>query len=289
MLCVACQTIFRSKFHDPNEKTRKEPRYFGRTHHQTVIDLERAALERCPICMVIWDNVIDEYWDFYQCPQDMIEQKSQTLVKDWTSQWSRTGIQASRSFTYYRLSGDSTINLAFRTRDLGLDGDYSMLGRYLQYRNGRAEWSRLEIESRFTLDPLTDPRFRSKFTQCSDPTQLDKMTSESSGLDWPLYLAKAWLNRCIHDHPKCRLPEENQWAPTRLLELTATADGMIRLIHTREMMGIKPYITLSHCWGKLKIPTLSRDTLPAMVLGIEVAKYSPRYLKTPFLKSFTDL
>ena len=91
------------------------------------------------------------------------------------------------------------------------------------------------------------------------------------GIEWPLDLGKHWLQTCIETH-QCQNAESLSWMPTRLLELDKPEVGKLRLIHTPEVDGMTqhhiPYVTLSHCWGKIDLQKLEQDSFEKLSRGI---------------------
>jgi hypothetical protein len=72
-----------------------------------------------------------------------------------------------------------------------------------------------------------------------------------------------WIDECNTGHPRCgrarltRMDKERH-IPTRLIQLTGTnpESGRLRLVETSQWTNqqkSKPYMTLSHCWGTLKM------------------------------------
>lgn len=72
-----------------------------------------------------------------------------------------------------------------------------------------------------------------------------------------------WITECHTNHPRCQQARdlrlsEARFIPTRLIELTGSnpESGQLRLVETKTWTSqtpLKPYMTLSHCWGKLKM------------------------------------
>lgn len=81
-----------------------------------------------------------------------------------------------------------------------------------------------------------------------------------------LPFCRLWLGSCISKHERCR-KKTTQSVPTRLIDI-GEAGPRLRL--AEEVASHTKYVTLSHCWGKLKFPTLTsasldefRKTIPA--------------------------
>lgn len=72
-----------------------------------------------------------------------------------------------------------------------------------------------------------------------------------------------WIKECNANHPRCQRARdlrlaEDRFIPTRLIELTGSdpESGRLRLVETKDWTDqatLRPYLTLSHCWGELKM------------------------------------
>ena len=81
-----------------------------------------------------------------------------------------------------------------------------------------------------------------------------------------------WLDQCNRTHSKCRPAPQQEWRPTRLLDV-GTPDRPCLHLDVKDVNCPAfpcPYITLSHCWGKIEIKTLTKDGLASMINGIDV-------------------
>lgn len=72
-----------------------------------------------------------------------------------------------------------------------------------------------------------------------------------------------WISECHTNHPRCQRARdlrlsEPTFIPTRLIEIIGPnpESGRLRLVETKDWLPgtpLKPYMTLSHCWGELKM------------------------------------
>jgi hypothetical protein len=70
-------------------------------------------------------------------------------------------------------------------------------------------------------------------------------------------LLRKWLDECSCSHQHCNSGEGGASAPpTRLLSVT---NGQLRLVDMSEYQHQPRYLTLSHCWGKINMITLTRN------------------------------
>lgn len=76
------------------------------------------------------------------------------------------------------------------------------------------------------------------------------------------------MQECLSGHQSCNKPPtaESTWYPSRLLQIGL--DNKIRLTCTADIPPIGPYVTLSHCWGKVPLIQLLRSNMEAFRLGI---------------------
>jgi hypothetical protein len=78
--------------------------------------------------------------------------------------------------------------------------------------------------------------------------------STASDASWAV--AEGWIRRCFTNHKTCAGVTDNpHWYPTRLLKIVGDS---VRLIETSEETPTGPYVTLSHCWGKVQFLTLKQ-------------------------------
>jgi hypothetical protein len=71
-------------------------------------------------------------------------------------------------------------------------------------------------------------------------------------------LLKRWVSSCVENHPGCRKEPSDTFVPTRLLDLKLQDQNYIRVVETLPNNIKGPYLTLSHCWGKATLLTLTR-------------------------------
>jgi hypothetical protein len=91
-----------------------------------------------------------------------------------------------------------------------------------------------------------------------------------------LKTASYWLNDCVDNHTHCANPllRSSNW-PSRLIAV-GNNDSEVRLV---ENSVHKPkYLTLSHCWGRTKMPlTLTLSNKTSLCQIIPVDKLSPTF------------
>ncbi|KAM0424579.1 hypothetical protein ACHAPT_010299 [Fusarium lateritium] len=75
-------------------------------------------------------------------------------------------------------------------------------------------------------------------------------------------LIRHWISECAQ-HAACAPPSSSARLPTRLLDLRAGDDGLIKLYETHER-ETDLYIALSHCWGPKGLPTAAKTTNATM-------------------------
>lgn len=74
---------------------------------------------------------------------------------------------------------------------------------------------------------------------------------------------------CLESHQACRRKsdESRGWLPRRLLKIEGTEGHIVYLRNSNELES-QPYITLSHCWGKLKPTQLTAESEASLRAGI---------------------
>jgi hypothetical protein len=70
---------------------------------------------------------------------------------------------------------------------------------------------------------------------------------------------KRWVSNCVENHPGCRKEPSDTFVPTRLLDIKLLDQNYIRVVETAPNNIKGPYLTLSHCWGKATLLTLTRE------------------------------
>ena len=90
-----------------------------------------------------------------------------------------------------------------------------------------------------------------------------RTTSDRTDSDEVFQLARSWLSKCLDNHGRCRTFSGSiKHYPRRLLRVDMRESNLyIRLCLTEEMRHQQPFLTLSHCWGKIKFVQLTRNTI----------------------------
>ncbi|KAF1982476.1 HET-domain-containing protein [Aulographum hederae CBS 113979] len=104
----------------------------------------------------------------------------------------------------------------------------------------------------------------------------------SSGKFQSLGQASRWLSRCITQHDRCSAGRGRE-LPTRLVKVSKEKGGFsARLCNNSDVPSHSKYLTLSHCWGKVRFVTLTAQNLSQMRKSIPVAKL-PRVFQDAML------
>ena len=86
-------------------------------------------------------------------------------------------------------------------------------------------------------------------------------------------MASRWLKTCLESHLRCSTKlKQSNWVPSRLLKLqrgTCGASNQISLQESSEIGFFPAYLTLSHCWGKLRPACLTHSTALSLREGAE--------------------
>lgn len=97
-------------------------------------------------------------------------------------------------------------------------------------------------------------------------------TSDRTDSDEVFQLARSWLSKCLDNHERCRtFSGRIEHYPRRLLRVYMHESNLsIQLCLTEEMHLQQPFLTLSHCWGKMKFVQLTRNTIQDFVEDIPI-------------------
>jgi len=105
-------------------------------------------------------------------------------------------------------------------------------------------------------------------------------------------MALKWLQDCLKNHTHCTKAADSTRRPTRLLDIGSNHLDRIRVVDTTHEDISGPYVTLSHCWGKIKPLRLLRSNLNQFMteiawqdlpLTFQHAISFTRYLKVRYL------
>lgn len=103
------------------------------------------------------------------------------------------------------------------------------------------------------------------------------LRAPASDSDQSFQLMRNWLQDCrSHELCRCKVPGTVKRLPTRLIEVAritgAVKDTNIKakLCKGSDLPNDTPYATLSHCWGRNKFLTLTKDNLDQMTRDIPV-------------------
>jgi hypothetical protein len=68
----------------------------------------------------------------------------------------------------------------------------------------------------------------------------------------------SWIQNCNENHTGCEYRSTDPFVPTRLVDIGTEDPKMVRIVETAKHGITRPYVTLSHCWGKHQFLTLRR-------------------------------
>jgi hypothetical protein len=93
--------------------------------------------------------------------------------------------------------------------------------------------------------------------------------SSSTDSDRTWHLAQSWFRECENLHTMCsRKSDRPQWQPTRLLNVGTAENPSVHLQVNNSNSNIETYVSLSHCWGKIKILRLLQSNVEALQVRI---------------------
>ncbi|PSS00831.1 heterokaryon incompatibility protein-domain-containing protein [Coniella lustricola] len=101
-----------------------------------------------------------------------------------------------------------------------------------------------------------------------------------------------WYSTCKASHHKCgtttaataRSDSNNeQWLPTRLIDTIDAPRGSVRVVDTdtfntpASKSSPRPYLALSHCWGKQRFLTLTRQNKNSLMRCLPLSELPPNF------------
>jgi hypothetical protein len=99
---------------------------------------------------------------------------------------------------------------------------------------------------------------------------IERRASGSTGSSGTIDVINWWLRNCIENHKECK--GKNAVAlPTRLLEIQEESNK-VHLIETTKRLSSEPYVTLSHCWGRVQPLTLTKESSEALYAGVLITE-----------------
>jgi hypothetical protein len=103
----------------------------------------------------------------------------------------------------------------------------------------------------------------------SDKDTLDIVAS-STNSDRSWEIAQTWLSECSVSHTACSSKSHHRalWQPKRLLNVEINANASIRLQLNGAHTPVETYVSLSHCWGEVKIHRLLQANIEEFQKGI---------------------
>ncbi|KAG8167645.1 hypothetical protein KVR01_003334 [Diaporthe batatas] len=106
----------------------------------------------------------------------------------------------------------------------------------------------------------------------SDPTIMTSSAKSAASFD----IARSWYQKCLK-HETCRSwRRETRFLPTRLIQIrgpdTKASKVSARLCETNGLPTTTPYVSLSHCWGKCVLFTLTQNNLDDLRREIPISQ-----------------
>lgn len=107
------------------------------------------------------------------------------------------------------------------------------------------------------------------------------MTGTSTGSEESLRFVRRALRHCDERHALCAASKPaSTWYPTRLIDvgLDADAENRPRLVITSKASMDGPYVSLSHCWGRVNPLTLTTGNFDQFLHGIDLTLLPATFL-----------
>ncbi|CAG8975341.1 hypothetical protein HYALB_00005671 [Hymenoscyphus albidus] len=82
-------------------------------------------------------------------------------------------------------------------------------------------------------------------------------------------MASRWFRTCLEEHEICRQTINQNYSPTRLLDIGSKNAPRLHLYIHGRFSPAPSYATLSHCWKSAPFKRLHNETLSSMIEGID--------------------
>lgn len=178
------------------------------------------------------------------------------------------------TFRFSKVSPDQPEDMSWKFKSNGNDGlvsfreETSDICPYCNGMNESADVSRIPPKMQESAGTALPDALRLSMEMRDD------VAGDNTGSTQSWRQVEKWLDICSTKHAKCpqsSLSTTPSKYPTRLLDLKAFGESGddLRLVvpETHSLEGA--YMTLSHCWGNLRINTLTADSLTGFCLKIE--------------------
>ncbi|KAF4628845.1 hypothetical protein G7Y89_g9301 [Cudoniella acicularis] len=110
---------------------------------------------------------------------------------------------------------------------------------------------------------------------------LNNTLPESTSSDLCLQLKTQWISSCNSKHTSCRSSRDDNWLPTRLIDVGVDDDDnnnrRLRLCESKSLPEGTRYISLSHCWGLNKILRCLGSTIDQFKQSIPFSNLSKTF------------
>jgi len=255
MLCTICKNFFQSVYGP--EVYAKETYDYGTIPHQpSYTSLEQSQQQGCYVCHRLLNRLHLCCASISQIQTELPSPLTVALCQYEVQVWSK------RDYLdlHFLISGEVHNTPVFQQSSKGIE----CLSIFELWPKNSSVWKLNGVASKTT-----------KITSCGP-------------------LIKTWLKECCTSHQNCspvKSPNQN-WYPTRLLDLTTADDGYVKLIESKSHTLEKPYATLSHCWGGASIIKLTQERYKQFLNSILLADLPKtfvdaiavaRYLQTNYI------
>lgn len=235
-LCKACQSVIStddlkvSYDSDVDSDVDSSPTIYP--HHANGQDLRGSAQAGCPLCTILWD--------FFS---------------------------GQEHFT--KLKGASFVFALYYDGDANPENDPQLL-RIPYYRfNMRYEDSPpTNIKSALELRLGSIVIYALGVEDLEDSARYDPPSNTGNEETWNI--VTQWIQKCRTNHSKCNQASQANWMPTRVLDVGTASNPRLCLHVKNETSPISPYITLSHCWGKIEIKKLTKANISQLTKSIDI-------------------
>ncbi|KAF6788495.1 hypothetical protein CMUS01_16390 [Colletotrichum musicola] len=108
--------------------------------------------------------------------------------------------------------------------------------------------------------------------------QSELAQNTNTGSEQAISLVQKFLADCLASH-NCSMPNEDGWAPTRLIDLGESPSSAPRLVSTQSLQRPVRWMTLSHCWGTRQ---------PCILVESNMSQFMDEIPRSDLSRTFSD-
>ncbi|KAI0435728.1 heterokaryon incompatibility protein-domain-containing protein [Xylaria telfairii] len=209
--------------------------YYSFEFRTRLVDIDEAAQRGCPSCTLL-EKVIGNL-----CPHE-ISFDDPCLVACLT--FSSTRVLWVKIYSEPLVEDSDSEGSLFMNLEMGapIGGGVGISLAHIEMYTLPGSYPLLGMDSGVARHILVNPASEASFT-----------------------LIKSWLGQCVNGHTSCSEADSKaeQKLPRRVIDVGSDDNTTIRLYEHDDQPGAlgSHYVALTHCWGRKKLPRLTKDTV----------------------------